>query len=186
MRLIPNSGELDNVGRPAVEVARRATAKDSYSTGYSAPKRKRRVREKHGEMHSAKAHRCVDKVRAKCHPESNSWAICTASMGKDKVYAKGHGGSATPKRKVREHGSPGDKNYPHRKGSSGSADVVRVDGKDVPYKTLQGYSTPYYYSERHGGPKQHFRLLSQLRTHIRRYDKKHRPSATPPLAPFRR
>ncbi len=53
-----------------------------------------------GEKHSAKAHRCVDKVRAKGHPESNSWAICTASIGKRGVYAKGHGGNANPKKKV--------------------------------------------------------------------------------------
>ena len=51
------------------------------------------------EIHSAKAHRCVDKVRAKGHPESNSWAICTASIGKGGVYAKGHGGRASPKRR---------------------------------------------------------------------------------------
>lgn len=54
------------------------------------------------EIHSAKAHRCVDKVRAKGHSESSAWAICTASMGKDAVYAKGHGGRATPKRRTRE------------------------------------------------------------------------------------
>lgn len=49
------------------------------------------------EIHSAKAHRCVDKVKAKGHPESNAWAICTASIGKRGVYAKGHGGNANPK-----------------------------------------------------------------------------------------
>lgn len=59
-----------------------------------------RLREK-AEIHSAKAHRCVDKVRAKGHPESNSWAICTASIGKRGVYSKGHGGNANPKKKVK-------------------------------------------------------------------------------------
>lgn len=59
------------------------------------------------EIHSAKAHRCVDKVRAKGHPESNAWAICTASIGKAGVYAKGHGGRAKAKRKVHES-SPND------------------------------------------------------------------------------
>lgn len=54
------------------------------------------------EIHSAKAHRCVDKVQAKGHEESSAWAICTASIGKEGVYAKGHGGSARAKRKVRE------------------------------------------------------------------------------------
>jgi len=51
------------------------------------------------EIHSAKAHRCVDQVRGKGHPESNSWAICTASIGKRGVYSKGHGGNANPKPK---------------------------------------------------------------------------------------
>ncbi len=49
------------------------------------------------EIHSAKAHRCVDKVKAKGHPEGNAWAICTSSIGKRGVYAKGHGGNANPK-----------------------------------------------------------------------------------------
>lgn len=57
---------------------------------------------KGGEIHSAKAHRCVDKVRAKGHGESSAWAICTSSIGKAGVYAKGHGGKASPKRKVHE------------------------------------------------------------------------------------
>lgn len=56
------------------------------------------------EIHSAKAHRCVDKVGAKGHDESSAWAICTASIGADGVYAKGHGGSASPKRRTRETG----------------------------------------------------------------------------------
>ena len=56
-------------------------------------------RKSHGEIHSAKAHDCVGDVKKKGHDEASAWAICTASMGKDKVYAKGHGGSATPKRK---------------------------------------------------------------------------------------
>ena len=60
----------------------------------------RRLREA-PEIHSAKAHRCVDQVRAKGHPESNAWAICTTSIGKRGVYAKGHGGNAGPKRKRR-------------------------------------------------------------------------------------
>lgn len=54
------------------------------------------------EIHSAKAHRCVDKVKAKGHAESNAWAICTSSIGKRGVYAKGHGGNANPKSKVSE------------------------------------------------------------------------------------
>ncbi|CAN5755982.1 hypothetical protein BH24ACT15_BH24ACT15_36380 [soil metagenome] len=58
------------------------------------------------EIHSAKSHRCVDKVGAKGHDESSSWAICTASMGADAVYAKGHGGSARPKRRMREAVDP--------------------------------------------------------------------------------
>lgn len=58
-------------------------------------------KKKGGEIHSAKAHRCVDKVRAKGHDESSAWAICTTSIGKEGVYAKGHGGSASPKRKKR-------------------------------------------------------------------------------------
>lgn len=56
------------------------------------------------ERHSAKAHRCVDKVGAKGHDESSSWAICTSSIGKRGVYAKGHGGNANPKKKTRESG----------------------------------------------------------------------------------
>lgn len=54
------------------------------------------------EIHSAKAHRCVDKVKAKGHDESSAWAICTSSIGKAGVYTRGHGGSASPKRKVHE------------------------------------------------------------------------------------
>lgn len=54
------------------------------------------------ERHSAKAHRCVDKVQAKGHDESSAWAICTTSIGKRGVYAKGHGGNANPKGKVAE------------------------------------------------------------------------------------
>ena len=54
------------------------------------------------EIHSAKAHRCVDKVQAKGHSESSAWAICTTSIGKEGVYAQGHGGSARAKRKVHE------------------------------------------------------------------------------------
>jgi len=57
--------------------------------------------EAHGEIHSAKAHRCVDEVGAKGGVDE-PWAVCTASIGKAGVYAKGHGGSASPKRKVRE------------------------------------------------------------------------------------
>lgn len=57
--------------------------------------------EAHGEIHSAKAHRCVDKVAAKGGVDE-PWAVCTASIGKSGVYAKGHGGSASPKRKTRE------------------------------------------------------------------------------------
>lgn len=51
------------------------------------------------EIHSDKAHRCVDKVGRKGHSTSSSWAICTSSIGKEGVYARGHGGSASPKRK---------------------------------------------------------------------------------------
>jgi hypothetical protein len=77
------------------------------SAGRSEPSnaapRTRPVHEKKGpEIHSAKAHRCVDKVMAKGHPESSAWAICTSSIGAEGVYAKGHGGSARPKRKIRE------------------------------------------------------------------------------------
>lgn len=61
---------------------------------------------KHGEIHSAKAHRCVDHVQGKGHDESSAWAICTASIGKRGVYSKGHGGSASPKRKVHEGDAP--------------------------------------------------------------------------------
>lgn len=58
------------------------------------------VSERHGpEIHSAKAHRCVDKVGAKGHDESSAWAICTSAIGKGGVYTKGHGGAAAPKRK---------------------------------------------------------------------------------------
>lgn len=49
------------------------------------------------EIHSAKAHRCVDKVTAKGGAQE-PWAVCTASIGKAGVYSKGHGGSASPKR----------------------------------------------------------------------------------------
>lgn len=49
------------------------------------------------EIHSDKAHRCVNHVRKKGHAESNAWAICTASIGKRGVYARGHGGNAKPK-----------------------------------------------------------------------------------------
>ena len=80
MRLpVPNSGQLDPFGEP------------------DAP----RLREK-TEIHSAKAHRCVDKVRAKGHSESSAWAICTTSVGKRGIYAKGHGGNANPKKKIHE------------------------------------------------------------------------------------
>jgi hypothetical protein len=49
------------------------------------------------EIHSAKAHRCVDKVTAK-GGAVEPWAVCTSSIGKAGVYTKGHGGSASPKR----------------------------------------------------------------------------------------
>jgi hypothetical protein len=76
MRPVPNSGHLDAFG--------------------DAP-----LAEKE-EIHSAKAHRCVDKVRAKGHSESSAWAICTSSVGKRGIYAKGHGGNANPKKKIHE------------------------------------------------------------------------------------
>lgn len=52
------------------------------------------------EIHSAKAHRCVDEVTAK-GGAAEPWAVCTASIGKRGVYTKGHGGAASPK-KTRE------------------------------------------------------------------------------------
>lgn len=58
------------------------------------------------EIHSAKAHRCVDHVKGKGHDESSAWAICTASIGKGGVYAKGHGGRASAKRKTQETDPP--------------------------------------------------------------------------------
>lgn len=79
--LMPNSGGMPE---PASEVD------DAHA-----------LKEKHGEIHSAKAHRCVDKVRGKGHAEGNAWAICTASIGKRGVYSKGHGGNANPKKKVK-------------------------------------------------------------------------------------
>lgn len=102
MRLpIPDSdghGEfgLDDAGTPV----RECDAKGECAS--CRKKRLAKMAEKGPEIHSAKAHRCVDKVGAKGHDESSSWAICTASMGKSKVYAKGHGGKASPKRKVAE------------------------------------------------------------------------------------
>lgn len=50
------------------------------------------------EIHSAKWHRCVDKV-AQRGGGYNEYAVCTASIGKAGSFAKGHGGSAAPKRK---------------------------------------------------------------------------------------
>jgi hypothetical protein len=63
--------------------------------------KKRRPPVVEAEIHSAKAHRCVDQVTAKGGVDE-PWAICTASIGKAGVYAKGHGGRAAPKRAVRE------------------------------------------------------------------------------------
>ncbi len=78
MLLVPNSGS-----RPEPVNEEEAVLKESPKGG--------------PEIHSAKAHRCVDKVKQKGHPESNAWAICTSSIGKRGVYAKGHGGNANPK-----------------------------------------------------------------------------------------
>lgn len=90
--LTPNSGTLGEFGLSEC---------DSY--GRMGKRKKRKVEEKKGggEIHSAKAHRCVDQVMAKGHDESSAWAICNTSVGKDEMYAKGHGGSAKPKRKRR-------------------------------------------------------------------------------------
>ena len=114
----PNSGQLDAFGEGdfvlpkgrtvhAEGIPARLTRDATVTThpGNARLMRARRAREGKGpERHSAKAHRCVDKVRAKGHGESNAWAICTASIGKRGVYAKGHGGNANPKRKMHEAG----------------------------------------------------------------------------------
>jgi hypothetical protein len=81
---IPNSGQLGEFGDSPLQ-----------ESPHGGP-----------EIHSAKAHRCVDKVKAKGHDESSAWAICTSSIGAAGVYAKGHGGSASPKRKVHEAKRP--------------------------------------------------------------------------------
>ena len=80
MNFLPNSGETGEFGLVDVRESPRGGP----------------------EIHSAKAHRCVDKVKAKGHDESSAWAICTASIGKRGVYAKGHGGNANPKSAINE------------------------------------------------------------------------------------
>lgn len=130
MRITPDSGHLDVFGEadtvlPAGKVVHvegmpaRLAADTRVQThpgntrllkarrmAEAAKKRKKCAAMAEGtgpERHSAKAHRCVDQVRAKGHGESSAWAICTTSIGKRGVYAKGHGGNANPKGKVKEY-----------------------------------------------------------------------------------
>lgn len=273
MHLIPNSDSVGEFGlhdEPEVDAR---PVRECDASGECARCRKKRLakmKEKGGgEIHSAKAHRCVDKVKAKGHGESSAWAICTTSIGKAGTYAKGHGGSASPKRKVKESndchnpGGPGGGRF--CAGSGGGAkkgrttandmlnqqvnyggvmmskgavmadlrkqgasqamidrymqgldasarqraaypgrtigalspvaqklsdkwdarmkkmdadeakpgfEVKTLDGKSHEVKTLNGYDTPYYYSQAHGGPAKHFSTLKQLKGHIERTERK--------------
>lgn len=124
---IPNSGSLDELGEATLRPVQECDG-DRMCSACAAKAKKRRVREKRGgpEIHSAKAHRCVDKVKAKGHDESSAWAICTSSIGKRGVFAKGHGGNANPKKKVSEKGFSNDP-----PGSGGRFAACRASGKSA-------------------------------------------------------
>lgn len=128
MLLIPNSAGF---GEPGLfeDPPPSRPVRECDASGECASCRKKRLKKmrekKGGEIHSAKAHRCVDKVQAKGHDESSAWAICNTSVGKSGMYAKGHGGNASPKRKVKESndchnpGGPGGGQFCSGSGSEG-------------------------------------------------------------------